>query len=310
MPKVSIILPSYNHNRFLKDRINSIVNQTYQDFELIIIDDCSTDGSIETLKAFVNEYSHIVKHFIINEENSGSGYTSWKKGIELADSGYIWIAETDDYSHSEFLEKSVSVLDKNNECALVFCNSNYIDVHNHILYDSSNRTERLEVYKDGFDYFNDEVLLREMPFNTLITNGSGVVFRKPYKSIPTEVFKHKQSSDLFLWTYLVRGNVFGFLSEKLNYFRRHEGSTTTKFSKSNSSKLYLERAEYINYFEEPKKHEQFIKHYIKYFINVNKRFIFYLDPILKIENVSGLRQKYMRFLLSFYYRKMKLKLLK
>ena len=147
MSKVSIILPSYNHKKFLKQRLDSIVNQSFTDWELIIIDDCSTDGSIEVLTDFVKLYKDKVKHFILNESNSGSGYTSWKKGIELANTEYVWIAETDDYSEVIFLEETIKILEQNKECALVFCNSNYVDEQNIFLYDSSSRTKHLKVEK-------------------------------------------------------------------------------------------------------------------------------------------------------------------
>ena len=81
MPKVTIIVPSYNHSQFLNERLSTIINQTFQDFELIIIDDYSTDNSQEILQKFVTENQSKVSHFIINDKNSGSGYNSWKKGI-------------------------------------------------------------------------------------------------------------------------------------------------------------------------------------------------------------------------------------
>ena len=89
MPNVSIIIPSYNHAIFLQDRLNSIVNQTYKDWETIIIDDKSTDNSVEIIEKFIKQNLNFkVKHFCVNETNSGSGYHSWKKGIELAETNY------------------------------------------------------------------------------------------------------------------------------------------------------------------------------------------------------------------------------
>ena len=90
-------MPCFNHAKFLQERLDTILNQTYTDWELIIIDDQSTDTSIAILSEFVKKNVSRVKHFIINESNSGSGYFSWQKGIELAQTKYIWIAETDDF---------------------------------------------------------------------------------------------------------------------------------------------------------------------------------------------------------------------
>ena len=89
MFKLSIILPCFNHAKFLQERLDTILNQTYNDWELIIIDDKSTDKSLEILSEFVKKNGSRVKHFVINQSNSGSGYYSWKKGIELAQTKYI-----------------------------------------------------------------------------------------------------------------------------------------------------------------------------------------------------------------------------
>jgi glycosyltransferase involved in cell wall biosynthesis len=80
-PKVSIIVPNYNHARFLRQGLDSILHQTFQDFELILLDDCSMDNS----RAILAEYRwdpRIQMQF--NEENSGSTFKQWNKGVKLA----------------------------------------------------------------------------------------------------------------------------------------------------------------------------------------------------------------------------------
>jgi glycosyltransferase involved in cell wall biosynthesis len=303
MPKLSIIIPSYNHSNFLKQRLDSIVNQSFTDWQLIIIDDNSTDGSIEILKSFVKENKIIVKHFIINEVNSGSGYNSWKKGLELADTEYIWIAETDDYSESNFLEESIHILEKKPNCAFSFCSSVYVDEHQKKLYDSTSRTKYLKVDENEYSFFDASTMLDVMPFQPLITNGRSVVFRNPKLNIPSVIFENRQSSDIFLWTFLLKGKEFAFINKKMNYFRRHEGSTTTKTSKLKQESVYFEKAKYLNYFEQSDKHIEFINHYIKFYVNSNKSKMFNISSILKIANVKGLRFKYVSLLFKFYLNK-------
>ena len=81
MPAVSVIVPNYNHARFLRKRIDSILNQTFQDFELILLDDCSTDES----RSILSEYASDPRvRLELNEVNSGSPFKQWNKGIRIA----------------------------------------------------------------------------------------------------------------------------------------------------------------------------------------------------------------------------------
>lgn len=283
MTQVSIIVPSYNHGQFLMDRLTTIANQTYKDWEAIIIDDKSTDNSVEIITNFIKDNPTFkVKHFIINEDNSGSGYNSWQKGIELAETEYIWIAETDDYSDEKFLEDQVKVLKKNPSCSLSFCASNYVNSRGEFLYDSNNRTADLNTAENSSKVFSGQVFLNRMPFNTYITNGSSVVFKKPDQEIPDDIFLHKQISDIFLWTFLLKNSSFVFLNKKLNYFRQHEGSTSLFLQTNKLELIYQEIAEYLSFFEQTHKYSQFIDHYIKYYIWNNKKDFFNTTSIRKI----------------------------
>ena len=102
-PLVSIIVPNYNHATYLRERLDSIFSQTFQDFEVILLDDSSSDLSQMVLEEYAKHPK--VSHFIINEKNSGSPFKQWKKGINLSQGEYIWIAESDDYCKPDFLEK-------------------------------------------------------------------------------------------------------------------------------------------------------------------------------------------------------------
>jgi glycosyltransferase involved in cell wall biosynthesis len=295
MSKVSIIIPSYNHSEFLFVRLESILNQTYKNWEAIIIDDKSTDNSVEIISDFLHKNPDFkVKHFIINKKNSGSGYFSWQKGIELADTKYIWIAETDDYSEPHFLEEMITILESNHNIALAFCNSNYVDKNNENLYDSSARTSILMVDIETYKKINGKFLQNSMPFNPLIVNGSSVVFRKPDIILPSIIFQQKQISDLFLWTYLVENKDFAFLNKNLNFFRRHEGSTTTKNQLLNKGKLFEEKVLYSNYFKLPRdKSKILILHFAETFFFFKKGNHSLLKKCFRgLENLNQLEVEY------------------
>lgn len=301
MTQVSIIVPSYNHGQFLMDRLTTIANQTYKDWEAIIIDDKSTDNSVEIITKFIEDNPGFkVKYFIVNEINSGSGYNSWRKGLELVETEYVWIAETDDYSDPSFLEESVKVLDENKNCALVFCATNYVE-NGQIIYTSANRTNDLNVDENNYKIIKSDVFLNRMPFNPYIINGSSVVFRKPNIKIPQDIFKHRQSSDLFFWTFLLQNSAFGFLNQKLNYFRRHENSTTTKISNSKQSVLtYKEFAFYLKYFNYSHQNKKFIEHYFNHYIWNNKPEIF---SVLVFKENQQLKKLYFRKLFPLLIKK-------
>ncbi len=95
MPTVSVIVPNYNHARYLRQRIESVLRQTYQDFEVILLDDCSTDDSRSILSSYAGD-PRVRMEF--NEVNSGSTFKQWNKGVRLARGEYVWIAESDDYA--------------------------------------------------------------------------------------------------------------------------------------------------------------------------------------------------------------------
>ena len=89
-PLVSVIIPNYCHSQFLAQRIESVLNQTYQNFEVIILDDCSPDAGAS--KAVIEKYrgNPHVSHIVYNEENSGSTFKQWNNGIALSKGEYCW----------------------------------------------------------------------------------------------------------------------------------------------------------------------------------------------------------------------------
>src|ERR1700741_850078 len=119
-PKVSVIVPNYNHARFLRQRLDSIVGQTFQDFELILLDDCSSDDSQSILSNYADD-SRVRIEF--NVVNSGSTFKQWNKGVRLARGKYIWLAESDDYADERLLERLVAMLDAEPSSVFAYCRS-------------------------------------------------------------------------------------------------------------------------------------------------------------------------------------------
>lgn len=108
---VSIITPVYNANKHLKECINSVINQTYQNWEHILVDDCSTDNSVSIIENFIVKDNRI--QLLKQEHNSGAGF-SRNKAIKEAKGRFIAFLDSDDYWHEEKLNKQIKFMITNN----------------------------------------------------------------------------------------------------------------------------------------------------------------------------------------------------
>src|SRR5207244_11579699 len=108
MPKVTVVIPSYNHGRFLAARLDSVLNQTYRDFEVLFLDDASTDDSLDV---FARYRDRAQVRSTVNKVNGGSVFRQWNRGVRAARGAYVWLAESDDVAEPTFLETLVPLLD-------------------------------------------------------------------------------------------------------------------------------------------------------------------------------------------------------
>jgi len=231
--EVSIIIPNYNHRKFLPQRLDTIFRQSFQDFEVILLDDCSTDESWDYLKQFIHHPK--VSQCIRNDANSGSPFKQWKKGIDLAKYNWIWIAESDDYCEYNFLEEMIRKLD--NLSVLVYCNSYYIDLHDNLIrskFPNWDLNDSDNILRWDKDYSNDgeSEILNFISFRNIIVNASSVLFRKPSK-FPSEILSMKYCGDWYFWIYILQFGRINYKFKKMNYFRSHEYSSRS-FNLKNS----------------------------------------------------------------------------
>lgn len=220
MPKVSVIIPNYNHAPYLEQRIDSVLNQTYQDFEIIILDDCSTDNSREVIEKYRSHEK--VRTIIYNETNSGSPFKQWKKGIELAVGEWIWIAESDDWCEIFFLSNLVDFSIQNPNTVLAFSQSYCVEGENEIKWISTQK--KIENLVEG-KRFVSEYLIN----GNAIFNASMAIFRKDiFFKISCEYTTYHFCGDWLFWSEIaVFGNVF--ISGKVhNYFRKHAKDVSGK----------------------------------------------------------------------------------
>lgn len=225
MPKVSIIIPNYNHAPFLEQRIKSVLNQTYQDFEVIYLDDASTDDSNLIFSTFAN--SQRIKGFF-NEKNSGNTFKQWNRGVRLAKGEYIWLAESDDYAHEDFLAKLVNKLDENPSVGLAYCHSPFADEHCNIEDWALGERWKQDFINNGRNECSQYLIFR----NT-IPNASAVLIRRAaYEKAGYADEDMEFCGDWMMWVKILLNSDLGFIAEPLNYYRRHSGTVSSRFNKS------------------------------------------------------------------------------
>lgn len=238
LPLVSVIIPNYNHERYLDQRIESVLNQTYKNFEVIILDDCSTDNS----KKIIEKYSNDIRISIIiyNDVNSGGTFHQWKKGIGLAKGEWIWIAESDDYSDHNFLNILITGIDFNSQIGIVFCNSIYVDECNNKLVKQVHKGLPIDIEST----YNGSIFINEYMYReNNIPNASAVVFRK--NLVDTGVIRtdFKLCGDWIFWIDLLQNtNILYLGQQKLNFYRIHETSVRNKTKELGFIKEYREIA--------------------------------------------------------------------
>jgi len=221
---VSVIIPNYNHASFLERRIESVLNQTYQDFEIIILDDASTDESKKLIEGYRNHPK--VSIVVFNENNSGSTFRQWQKGFELAKGEYIWIAESDDWCEPTLLSELLHPMIGDGNVMLSYCQSILVAAGSEKILDVT-KADSLGTVVEGENFVREHLLVKNG-----ILNASMVVFRKSaIFPMPEAILSMVYCGDWYLWAAIcLKGKVF-VSGKYLNYYSRHNNVTLTNASR-------------------------------------------------------------------------------
>lgn len=242
MPRVSVIIPNYNHAPFLEERLRSVLDQTYRDFEIIFLDDASTDDSREVFAPFSDDAR--VRKTLFNDTNSGSTYKQWNRGIREAEGELLWIAESDDSSDPAFLEAMVGALDGHPQAGLAFCRSRVVDEAGADQGLYHNRVREIRV-DEGLH--EDKVrILSWLIMENFIPNASSVLMRRELCERVGGAAEHmRMAGDWMLWSRMLSEAGFLFLERPLNFFRSHGGAVRNRIE--GTPEDYKESAEVILY---------------------------------------------------------------
>ena len=216
-PKVTVIVPNYNHAKFLPERLNSVFNQTYTNLEVILMDDCSSDISREILQEYASRDSRA--KLVFNEKNSGSTFKQWNKGIGLATGEYVWIAESDDAADLQLVEVLIGQLEKNPDAGLAYCQSWLMD-------DSGKKTLAQNIYEEyghtNFCAAGKSIVEKYMAANNVIPNASAVLMRKAVLLQVGPAPEHMRlAGDWLFWVRYLMQTSICFVNQPLNFFRYH-----------------------------------------------------------------------------------------
>lgn len=202
---VSVIMSVFNSDKYLDDAINSILNQTYTDFEFIIINDGSNDDS----KAIIDHYASIDKRIVVinNERNLGLA-ASLNKAIELSRGKYIARQDADDLSCSMRLEVQIAYALAHEEVDLIGSNNYLIDVNGEVVYENKTHSQK----KDFLKYLLNS--------GGIFTHGSVLIKKEKLFEVGMYDQRFYYSQDGELWLrFISKGAKIKILDEPLYYFR-------------------------------------------------------------------------------------------
>lgn len=218
-PLVSVIIPNYNHARFLDQRLQSVLNQTYRNIEVIILDDCSTDNSLEVIEKYRSD-ARIVD-VIVNEKNSGNTFLQWDKGIHLAKGELVWIAESDDYCELNMLEELVKAYYHRKGTVLAYSTLTFVDEEGNIC---SCKQTFPNKYCSSKHY-----LKRYLALENTIENASCAIFsRAASLNVNGDYMSLQGAGDYLFWVHIVAQGRIAIVNKNLSFFRRHSNVVTNR----------------------------------------------------------------------------------
>lgn len=226
-PLVSVVVPNFNHARFLEARLDSIFAQTFRDFEVIILDDASTDDSRSVIRRYLGTPG---VRFLPSKKNSGSPFIQWNRGVASALGELIWIAESDDVAAPDFLATLVPILQSDPTIGLCYCQSYHIDGDGNNNGPLCGWTEDLAPgrWKASFRNQGSDEVARFHVLKNPILNASAVVFRRSvYQLVGGAPSDLRECGDWLTWSRMLLHSDVRFEAAQLNYFRTHSANVRT-----------------------------------------------------------------------------------
>jgi glycosyltransferase involved in cell wall biosynthesis len=209
MGKVSVIIPAFNRARYIRQTLESVLNQSYPNIELIVVDDGSTDGTREVLESYTGKLT-LLQH--PDRQNRGQS-ASINLGLDHASGDYIGILDSDDYIESGKIEDQVKFFQHYPDIGLVYCNGTAVNNNGEFLYDiyAANHREENKPENILLDCYI------HLPSNSLIRMP---ILKKAGRF--DETLRAAQDHDMLI--RIAEITRFGYINKPLYHYRRHENS--------------------------------------------------------------------------------------
>lgn len=272
--KFSILIPVYNVEQYLRECLDSVIKQSFKDFEVILIDDGSTDNSGKICDEYAKKYPNIIKVF--HKKNEGLLLTR-RFGLKKAQGEYIIFVDSDDYISTDLLKEVTNVLKKDSYDIVIYNFYRFID--------KSNKFEIIKIsYEDGtiFDDKNKYELYNEFILNHIFTNMWIKAIRKEIIDIETDYERwnvSKCEDVVQTFPLLDKAKRIIFIDKKLYYYRKNINSMTmqTKVSDYKDYLVCMDRTfQYIDIWKIELKIKEFfiekqLSHFYSYLRNIEKK---------------------------------------
>lgn len=226
-PLVSVIICTYNAENFICDTLDSIIQQSYENIEIIVVDDCSSDNTRDVLDDYVQKGQIIPLYLSTNRNMCYAANT----GIKLAKGKYIALCGHDDVWKSGKIEKQVQYMEEHGECGVCFTLCEIIDDYGNI-----KPKEKEELYK----VFDRDNMDRKSWFHYLMKNSNcfcapSALVRKEFLRNKLYIYSSLQVQDYELWMYLLVKHEIYVIQERLTKYRQFD--KVENLSKMDNKKL-------------------------------------------------------------------------
>lgn len=219
---VSVVVASYNHAEFLPQRMESLLGQTYPGLEILVIDDCSSDNSVEVLRA----YGFDPRVRLVVREQNGGWVTVSNQGVDMVSGEYVIFANCDDACAPDMIERLVRALRQYPSAGIAFCRSLLVDAHDQVLGDDFTIREasfRVRCRTDTL--LGGAEMSRFLLHSCVIPNLSAALIRREcFSAVGTLSQEYRANSDWDLFFRIAARYDIAYVAAPLNRFRQHQAT--------------------------------------------------------------------------------------